>query len=84
MATITQFQNALKSKTKRLLVEQSLGKSLIDRIESAGGRLTAKEGSNDYEFDGIPAELKPEVDKKLRSAQQRLHDMDKQWHQLIR
>ncbi|SES02863.1 hypothetical protein [Pedobacter rhizosphaerae] len=84
MATITQFQAALKEKSKRLLVEHSLGKNLIDKIESAGGRWTAKEGSDFYEFNDVPAELKPELDKKLRSAQQRLHDMDQQWHQLIR
>lgn len=83
MATIKEFQDVLKSKSNRLLIEQSLGKNLISRIESGGGSWKIHDSKNIYEFINVPIDLKPELDEKLLHAQQRINDVEQQWKVLI-
>lgn len=84
MATISEFQQALKSKFRQSLVTRIIGKELIGKIELAGGKWQFKEEEDSYQLSEIPEKLRLEFDAKLQQAQKRLHDMDQQWLGQIR
>ena len=72
MATIGQFQNTLKNKAKRNLIEHELGKDLIHRIELAGGELKLSNGKEAFEFVNVSEDLQTELEKKIPAVQKGL------------
>ncbi|RZJ40030.1 MAG: hypothetical protein EOO19_16145 [Chryseobacterium sp.] len=72
MATIGQFQNELRNKAKRHLIEHEIGKDLIQRIMSTGGELKLTNGNDSFEFLNISPDLQPELEKRIPIVQQGL------------
>ncbi|MCX3266487.1 MAG: hypothetical protein ABWZ79_16215 [Pedobacter agri] len=72
MATIGQFQDNLKNKAKKYLIEHELGKDLIQRIELAGGELKLSNGKKAFEFLNISKDLQTELEEKIPGVQQGL------------
>lgn len=72
MGTIRQFQNNLRNKAKRNLIEQELGKDLLHRIELAGGELKIYNGQESFEFLNITPDLQVELEKKIADVQKGL------------
>ncbi|AZI27568.1 MULTISPECIES: hypothetical protein [Pedobacter] len=72
MATIGQFQDNLKNRAKKYLIEHELGKDLIQRIELAGGELKLSNGKKAFEFLNISKDLQTELEEKIPGVQQGL------------
>ncbi|GAA3965223.1 hypothetical protein GCM10022246_17890 [Pedobacter ginsengiterrae] len=65
MATIAQFQQLLNNKARKLTLELTLGKGLVNRIELAGGTCKYDIEADQLKFFNVPEELKDELERKL-------------------